>query len=239
MKIYFNKIHKALFFLLIVFLTSCSNENQLSKEEQADGWELLFNGEDLNHWRGYGIDFIPDRWTISNGTLFFDPDIEGIGGDIVSKDMYGEFDLKMEWKLAPGSNSGVFFHVVEDKKFPSAFFSSPEMQIVDNEGHEDGKNPLHRDGGLYDLIASSVEASKPIGEWNDIRILVVGNKLEQWLNGQKVVETIMWDDNWVRLIEKSKYATWPDFGKSKVGHIALQDHGEPVWFRNIKIKRLD
>ncbi len=219
---------------------SAATINTLTDAERADGWVLLFDGTDINaNWRGYKMDSVPTNWEIEDGAIFLNPNNYGNPGDIISREQYGEFEFSLEWKVAPASNSGIMYHAVESDEYEFPYETGPEMQVLDNDRHGDAKIRQHRAGDLYDLIESSVENVRPVGEWNDVRIIVQGNRLQHWQNGEKVIETTMWDDNWDALIADSKFATWPGFGKSNVGHLVLQDHGDPVWFRNLKIKKLD
>lgn len=214
--------------------------NTLTDSEIANGWELLFNGEDISeNWRGYKMDTVPTKWEVEDGAIFFNPNNYGTGGDIISREQYSEFEFALEWKVAPASNSGIFYHAVESDEYEFPYETAPEMQVLDNDRHGDGKIESHRSGDLYDLLKSSVENVRPVGEWNSVRIVVRGNTVQHWQNGEKVIETTMWDDNWDALIADSKFATWPGFGKSNVGHFALQDHGDPVWYRNLKVRKLD
>ena len=141
--------------------------------------------------------------------------------------------------MAPGSNSGIFYHVVESDQYEFPYETAPEMQVLDNDLHPDGAFKQHRAGDLYDLMESRVENAVPVGQWNKVRIIVRGNVLQQWQNDELVIETTMWDNNWAALIADSKFTTWPGFGKSNTGHLALQDHTDPVWFKNLKVKKLD
>jgi hypothetical protein len=144
--------------------------------------------------------------------------------------------LKLEWKISKNGNSGIMFTVKEDTAFKESWYTGPEMQILDNDGHSDGKIKKHRAGDLYDLIASSSEPVHPVGEWNQVEIRLNKGKLDLFMNGVNIVSTTMWNENWWQLVKKSKFAEMPDFTKFKTGRIALQDHGFDVWFKNVKIK---
>jgi hypothetical protein len=173
--------------------------------------------------------------------LHFDPSAitNGQGGDIVTDKEYTNFHLKLEWKVAPKSNSGIIFYIHEDpEKYKNTYETGLEMQVLDNDGHPDGKISKHRAGNLYDLIKSDIEPVKPVGEWNTVEIISDNGQLTLKLNDVIVVKTTLWDDNWKSLIAGSKFASWKSFGTFKTGKIALQDHGENVWYRNIVIKEL-
>lgn len=217
--------------------------NTLTKAELAEGWMFLFDGVSTDGWHTYGSKSIGTAWKTVNGTLFFDAESKkefkaNTGGDIVTDEEYGNFDLKLDWKISKNSNSGICFYVKEDKKYRSMWQTGPEMQILDNDGHPDGKIKTHRAGDLYDLISSKSEPVKKVGEWNHVRIRSFNGKLDFYLNNVHIVSTTMWDDNWRSMIANSKFKNMPDFGTFRVGRIGLQDHGDPVWFRNIKIRRL-
>jgi 3-keto-disaccharide hydrolase len=236
----------SLTFLSVVLLTACSIEtdgtadNTLTEAEKADGWELLFDGNDINaNWRGYKMEDAPTSWVIDDGAIFFNPEVGGTNGDIISREQYGQFEFALEWKVAPGSNSGIFYHVDESDQYEFPYETAPEMQVLDNDLHPDAAFKQHRAGDLYDLMESRVENVVPVGQWNKVRIIVRGNTVQHWQNDELVIETTMWDNNWAALIADSKFATWPGFAKSKTGHFALQDHTDPVWFKNLKVKRLD
>lgn len=232
--------------ITVLLLSSCSSnetnttDNMLTNAEIADGWQLLFDGKNINaNWRGFKQENAPTKWVIDDGAIFFNPEIAGTSGDIISRDQYSEFEFALEWKVAPGSNSGIFYHAVESDEYEFPYETAPEMQVLDNDLHPDGKFEQHRAGDLYDLMKSRVENVVPVGEWNKVRIVVKGNLVQHYQNGELVIETTMWDDNWAALIADSKFATWPGFGKSRVGHFALQDHTDPVWFKNLKVRKLN
>ena len=213
--------------------------NALTDQEKKDGWTLLFDGNTKNGWHVYNKKTDGSAWKVEGGTLYVDSKTQrGGGGDIVSDNEYENFHLKLEWKLDSAGNSGIIFMSQEDPKYRYAWVTGPEMQIIDNDRHADAKNIKHRAGDLYDLISASAEVAKPIGEWNQFEIILNNSKLDLIFNGTKIVSTTVWDDNWQTLKANSKFKSMTDFGTFRKGRIALQDHGDKVWFRNIKIKTL-
>ncbi len=212
-----------------------SAANALTSEERAEGWELLFDGTSLDHWRGFKQQGIPIGWVIRGGAIHFSGGEQG--GDIISREQYQDFELKVEWRVSEGGNSGIFFHVSED--FDRAWESGPEMQVLDNDRHRDGSKPETRAGTNYALHPASQEVVKPAGEWNQFGLIVNGAHVEHWVNGKEIVGYELWSEDWKERVAKSKFAAMPAYGQSKTGHIALQDHGDPVWFRAIKIRRLN
>jgi len=219
-------------------------DNTLSSQEKEQGWRLLFDGKSTQGWHSYGYGSVGKAWNIVDGSLHLDiankkdwPANES--KDILTNDEYENFHLKADWKLAKKGNSGIIFYVHEDKKkYPNTYETGPEMQVLDNAGHSDAKIPKHRAGDLYDLISSSSEPVKPAEEWNHAEIMCKNGKLDFYLNGVHIVSTQLWNDNWKKLIANSKFKSMPDFGTFKKGKIALQEHGEEVWFKNIKIRKL-
>jgi len=204
------------------------------------GFKPLFDGKTTTGWHTYGKTTVGSAWEVVDGTLHMNPDKKGKegGGDLVTDKEYGDFHLKLEWKVAPKANSGIIFYVHEDPKFKQTYLTGPEMQVLDNDGHPDGKITKHRSGDLYDMVQSTSEPVKAVGEWNKAEIISKKGKLTFILNGVTVVKTTMWDENWKNLIAGSKFAKWEGFGTYKTGKIALQDHGDSVWYRNISIKEL-
>lgn len=203
------------------------------------GFKPLFDGKTTKGWHCYGKKSVGAGWKAENGVLHFDPEAakDGQGGDLVTNAEFENFHLKLEWKIAPNGNSGILFYVNENKvKYQNTFSTGFEMQVLDNDGHPDGEITKHRAGDLYDLVQSKSEAVKSVGEWNTAEIISKSGKLTLILNGVVTVETTLWDGNFKKIIAGSKFATWADFGTFKKGKIALQDHGNNVWFRNIMIK---
>lgn len=230
--------------LLTLFSVSLMASTQTFQPAPDKDWKPLFNGKTTAGWHTYGKDHAGKGWTIEDGALHLDAENKknwqaGDGGDLVTDEEYQDFHLKLDWKVAPNANSGIIFFVKEDPAtYPNTWNTGLEMQVLDNQGHPDAKIHKHRAGDLYDLIASSSEPVKPAGEWNTAEIISKDGKLELKLNGQKVVTTTLWDDQWKQLVAGSKFKSMPGFGTFKSGRIALQDHGDEVWYRNIMIKRL-
>lgn len=203
------------------------------------GFKPLFDGKTTKGWHSYGKNSAGAGWKVEDGILHFDPEMakDGQGGDLVTDAEFENFHLKLDWKISPNGNSGILFYVNENpEKYKDTYNTGLEMQVLDNDGHPDGKIIKHRAGDLYDLIQSKSEPVKPVGEWNTAEVISKKGKLTLILNGVTVVETSLWDENFKKLIEGSKFAAWPGFGTFKKGKIALQDHGNNVWYRNIMIK---
>ncbi|MEO0900065.1 MAG: family 16 glycoside hydrolase [Bacteroidota bacterium] len=214
--------------------------NTLSLAEKRAGWQLLFDGKTTNGWKGFKKDVVGSSWKIEEGnlTLQRDPSTNKItdGGEIMTEKEYDNFELSLEWKISTAGNSGIFYLAKEDDNLKEIWHSALEMQVLDNVLHPDGAIEKHRAGDLYDLIQCKFVAVNPPGEWNHIRIIHNEGKLEHWLNGRKVVETDIRSEEWTELVAGSKFNEYPAFGKAEKGHIALQDHSDNVWYRNIKIR---
>jgi hypothetical protein len=208
--------------------------NTLTEREQQRGWKLLFDGRTTNGWRAYRGQGIPDVWKVRGGALVCSPKNGTHGGDIITLERYGSFELAIEWKVSVGANSGVMYRVSESEEEP--WMTGPEYQILDNERHSDGRNAKTSAASCYGLFAPSEDRTKPVGKWNQARIVVVGSHVEHWLNGFKVLEYELGSERWQRHVEDSKFRAFPKFGKVRRGHIDLQFHGDEVWFRNIRIR---
>ncbi len=206
--------------------------NTLTAAEKADGWKLLFDGETTNGWRGFRQDSMPDGWRAVDGALVR----VGQGGDIITAAQFGNFDLRLEWKIETGGNSGIFFHVTEDAE--EVWHSAPELQVLDDDAHPDGRSTMTSAGSDYALSGRSRETVKPVGEWNAVSFVVDGSQVEYWMNGVRIVDYELWSEDWQARVAASKFSEFPQFGRARKGHFALQNHGDPVFFRNMKVREL-
>lgn len=211
-----------------------SKLNTLTDDEKAAGWKLLFDGKTGEGWRKYKGEALPEAWTVMDGVLVFQPGRGQRGGDIVTVDQFDNFELSIDWKISKRGNSGIMYRVTEGPDAP--WFTGPEYQICDNKGHNDGKHALTSAASCYALYPPTRDVTKPAGEWNSARIVMNGNHVEHWLNGEKVVEYEIGSEDWETRYKKSKFNSMPRFGKEPKGHICLQDHGGRAEFRNIKIR---
>ena len=210
---------------ITLFIIGCSSNND---------WTVLFDGERVTGLRGYKEVGFPNSWEIVDGTL---KTIPGYGVDLISVDIYNNFELELEWKVPEGGNSGIFYFATEEGDY--IWQSAPEMQVLDDKKHSDGKNTLTSAGALYAMIAPTKSVVNSVGEFNQVRIKVKDNHVEHWLNGTKVVEYEYQSDAMWNLVAKSKFNTMPLFAKASEGHIGIQgDHGE-IWYRNIRIRKLN
>ena len=213
--------------------------NKLSTAEIKKGWKLLFDGSTLTGWKTYNRTDMATSWSVKDGAIFLDAKkgrSEIAKGDLVTLEDYDDFELSLEWKISECGNSGIMYRIVEDPKYKQPYLTGPEMQVLDNKCHPDAKIITHRSGDFYDVMASKTENVKPAGEWNAVRIIMKGYKLEQWQNGVKQIKLTLGSDEINAIVEKSKWKNQKDWGKALIGKIGLQDHGDPVWFRNIKIR---
>lgn len=206
----------------------------------ADGeWVDLMDGATFDGWHGFSRADVPGKWQIDDGAFHFNPDADGDGGDIVTDESYDSFEMTWEWKVSECGNSGVFYHVAESDAYDATWRTGPEYQILDNTCHPDAENGLDRTAAAnYALHPPSEDVTRPAGEWNESRIVVDDTHVEHWLNGTKVVEYELGSDDWKARVAGSKFNEMPDYGVQGEGHIALQDHGDKVWYRNIRIRRL-
>ena len=209
-----------------------SQINTLPDAAREAGWELLFDGQSTDGWRGYMMDAVPDGWQVLDGELTR----VGRGRDLITTAQFENFDLTLEWKVELGGNSGILFRAVEGPE--QIYMGAPEMQILDDDNHADGRSPLTSVGSNYAIHPAPRGLAHPVGDWNSVRILVDGNHVEHWLNGFRTVEYEFGSVDWLERVAASKFSQWPEYGQASKGHIGLQEHGDVVAFRNIKIRRL-
>ena len=249
-------------FMTVLMCASCKNGNKKApKDAQSDGLITLFDGKTFDGWRGYGKDHVPGAWTIEDGCIKINGSGRGEagsvdGGDIIFDTEFGNFELSLEWKVAKGSNSGVFYMAKEiqreDGSYLPIYYSAPEYQILDNANHPDallGHDNNRQSASLYDMIPAVPQNSKPYGEWNTCKIIVYKGTVINFQNGEKVVEYHLWTDEWKALVDNCKFSeannpeAYPHMlnvgGENGKGYIGLQDHGDDVWYRNITVKVLD
>lgn len=221
-----------------------ATENTTAMEQENEQWEELSKGKNLQGWKAYNSDSLSEQWKVADGAIAFTPaEGERQGSEnLITEKQYENFELSLEWKIAEGGNSGIMWGVQQDEKFGEPYLTGPEIQVLDNQKHPDAKNgPVRHAGALYDMVPPSEDVTKPAGQWNEmvLRIDHKENKGSVELNGKKVTEFVLHGAQWDEMVANSKFKDWEDFGIHHKGHIALQDHGDKVWYRNIKIKELD
>jgi hypothetical protein len=216
-------------------------EKDCSQQEKC--FKKLFDGKTTEGWRGYNKDHVPEKWVVEDGTLHFNPKGKGDRGDIIFDQTFKNFQLKLEWKIAEGGNSGIFYLGTEDPSFKVIYHTAPEMQVLDNERHPDaklGKDGNRKSGSLYDLIPAVPQNCKPAGQWNSMEVIHKDGHVIHKMNGEQVVEYQVGTDEWKELVAGSKFPginpNWVNIASE--GYIGLQDHGNKVWYRNIEIKEL-
>ncbi len=225
----------------------CLSITAIAQAQQ--GWITLFDGKTFTGWRGYNRADVPNAWSIEDGALKINKKDNAASaysdrGDILFDTKFTDFELALEYKVDQAANSGIFYLAQELPGKP-VYHGAPEYQVLDNDNHPDakqGKDGNRKAGSLYDMIPANPQTSKPRGEWNKVRIRVKDGNVTHFLNGKKVVEYTLWNDTWQAMVKGSKFNAWPEFltpgGESKSGYIALQDHSDNVWYRNIKVKAL-
>ena len=195
-------------------------------------WRALFDGRSLVAWRGYRRDRVPAGWQVVDGALTR----VGQAGDLITREVFGDFELELEWMVAEGGNSGIMYRVTEEAA--ETYQTGPEMQVLDDARHPDGGSRLTSAGSVYGLYPAPAGVVKPAGEWNAVRIVVHGSQVEHWLNGVEVAAYQLGSTDWKARVAASKFRNWPGYGRAAAGHIALQDHGDRVAYRNIRIRTL-
>lgn len=202
--------------------------------QSGGGWRALFDGTSTAAWRGFRRADLPDGWQVVDGALAR----VGAGGDIVTVDRFENFELRFEWQVEEGGNSGVFFGVTEEGEGP-VWHSGPEFQILHNAGHPDGEAPVTSAGSNFAVHPPAADVTRPAGEWNTSRLIVDDGRVEHWMNGVHLLTYRLGDADWRARVEASKFAALPRYGRVRRGHVAIQDHGDPVRFRNVLIRELD
>lgn len=240
------------YIFLLVMVSACKDVDQntpngetnpekpaVNNSESGGGWYYLFDGTDTEGWRGYNEEGLPENWVIEDGTL----KTLGLGGDSSGDIVYGdeefdEFELSLEWKMSEGGNSGIFYHVVEDDKYATAYMTGPEYQIMTQPVQ--AENEMQSVGADYGMYGTNYkgDAADLTDKWNISKIRFTNEKVSYWLNGEKTVEFVAWDQDWKKRKKEGKWNDFPDYGEAKAGLIGLQDHGSVAWFKNIKIRKL-
>ena len=227
------------------FVIKITPNNTLSAKERREGFKLLFDGKSLENFRNYKKQTISKDWIIDDEAIYLNAQTlkqgqwHSEGGDIITKEKFSNFELKIDCKISPCANSGLIWNVQELDSLDQTWYTGPEMQILDDTCYHGSRDDKHRSGDLYDLISSGKQPNKNIGEWNHIVLRQKNGFVEQFQNGEKLMSVQIGSDAWNKLVAGSKFKNMPYFGKFKEGHIAIQDHGYKIWFRNIKIRSLD
>ncbi|MEA2707236.1 MAG: hypothetical protein QOH22_2024 [Gemmatimonadaceae bacterium] len=213
--------------------TTASGATPLTAEQRSAGWRSLFDGTNTDAWRGYKTQTLPTGWTIADGVLTKSTS----ANDLVTKDQFGNFELAFDWKLAPGGNAGVFYRGTEE--YDHIYWSAPEYQLLDDAGHADGRSRLTSAGADYAVYPSPAGVVKPAGEWNSTLIVANGNRVQHWLNGQKLLEYEVGSPDWEAKVKASKFVAYPHYGRAPTGYIGIQgDHDGQLWLRNIRIREI-
>lgn len=216
-------------------------QNNVKSISADSSWISLFDGKSQSGWHGYNKPAGEMKnWTVEDGALVcLGAAADARGGDIVTDAEFENFELSFEWKVTKGANSGVMYHVVEDVKYKASYETGPEYQVIDDDGYPGKLNDVQKAAADYDMHAPNEKKKlMPVGQWNTARIVFNNGHAEHWLNGEKVVEFQAWDDAWKKKREESKWKNYPGYGMAKKGKIALQDHGNKVYYKNIRIREL-
>jgi hypothetical protein len=213
--------------------STASGATTLSAEQRAAGWRSLFDGTSTSAWRGYKQESLPAGWSIVDGILTK----TGSANDIITRDKFGNFELALDWKLAPGGNAGIFYRGTEE--YDHIYWSAPEYQLLDDAAHPDGQSRLTSAGAAYALYPSPAGVVKPGGQWNSTLIVVNGNRVQHWMNGQKLLEYELGSPDWEAKVKASKFVDYPHYGRASTGYIGIQgDHDGTLWLRNIRIREI-
>lgn len=238
--------------MLLAFLSACSSSSnqpvaeddstlyKMVNEPDSSAWISLFNGINLEGWHGFNKTETVSNWMVEDSVLVCLGVAEGdTGGDLVSDEEFRDFELEWEWKISKGGNSGLMYHVIESDKYAAPYETGPEYQLIDDKGFLSKLEPWQTAGADYAMHAApATKKLNPAGEWNTSKIIFNEGNVEHWLNGEKIIAFEAWSDAWEKEKTTGKWKDFPDYGSAKKGRIALQDHGDKVWFRNIRIRKL-
>ncbi|MDX1314792.1 MAG: DUF1080 domain-containing protein [Eudoraea sp.] len=230
-----------LVFLLLVF--GGGERNQAVAQEQNEAittqeaeWISLMSADS---WKGYNLESLPDNWAIEDDVIECFGKAGDSGGDIITREQFDNFELELEWKITKGGNSGIFYHVVESKEYHSPYQTGPEYQILDDAGFPHPLQEWQKAGADYAMhLPNDQKTLKPVGSWNSSKIIFNKGKVEHWLNGKKILEFDKFSDDWQQRRNSGKWDDYPDYGRANTGHLGLQDHGDGVWFRKVRVRRL-
>ena len=224
--------------LSLTFASHAEEHNALTAEQKAQGWKLLFDGKTLAGWHSFKEKQALPEWSVADGVLKLTPVKEKHNPGLVTNEMFEHFELYIEWKISPGGNSGVFYRVQDEGNDLNN--TGIECQVLDNEKHPDAKvNKNRQSGAAYYMYEPAKDATKPVGEWNQLRIVVTGQHVEHYLNNEKVVDYTILSEDWLKRFEASKFKKSPKYGRIAKGHIALQEHGDAVEYRDIRIREIE
>lgn len=221
------------------------DKKAVAQEAEVLEWVDLFDGKSFTGWHRYGGEPVGSAWKIQDGAMWLDsgPDDDGHtedgGGDIVTNKAYGNYELELEWRISECGNSGIIYNVQESDEYAYPWMTGPEMQVLDNSCHPDAKFPTHRAGDLYDIQSVQEENPQPVGQWNRVKLVVTDGEAQHWMNGVKQVVYQNTGESWSEKISNSKFKDMDKWGTFTEGKICLQDHGDPVWYRNIRIRQLN
>ncbi|MEB8347353.1 DUF1080 domain-containing protein [Flavobacteriaceae bacterium KMM 6898] len=228
---------------LLLVVSACKHEKKQESEAVHEPVEIVINEwvslMDSTKWRGYNMDHLPSNWKIGDGVIECFGKAGDMGGDIITNEQFENFELQLNWKISQGGNSGVFYNVIEDTIYHSPYQTGPEYQLLDDVGFPEPIEDWQKTGADYAMfVANNKKSLKPVGEWNTTKIIVNKGKVEHWLNGEKIVEFDRASEEWKEKRNSGKWIDYPDYGMGNSGHLALQDHGAGVWFKDVKVKRL-
>lgn len=236
-----NKLKLLLIFLVLVF--ACRDKKEPIAQDQTEKnktqemeWISLMSEDS---WRGYNMETIPDNWAVKGDIIECYGKAGDEGGDIISREQFDNFELELEWKITEGGNSGIFYHVVESEKYHSPYQTGPEYQILDDVGFPHPIEEWQKAGADYAMyLPNDQKTLNPVGSWNSSKIIFNNGRVEHWLNGKKILEFDKFSEDWQERRNSGKWDDYPDYAIANIGHLGLQDHGDGVWFRNIRVRKL-